>query len=318
MIRFAFALCSLLLAASLSGAQAQVGEPSTTLGNLDGYTRTGNTLTAPEGQRITLTSRGPYLAGAAVTLPTLDPDAAGQLLGVLSGYGERIAPVYRQYLSDSRNTAVLKTGTTVVIGRYDLRTRLVGTGLTFSVKLHEVPASTFIATQNATGPARAAVVLRLFSDFQCPYCEQFETQTWPALKPLLPAGSRFEFHHLPLESIHPNARAAAEASECAAAQGQFWTFKDALFVPEVWQRWTRSGNPAPDFLSIAQSLKLDDGAFKTCLASRAGKARVDAEVAEATAVRVSGTPTLFVNGYQVENIYDPASTLKLAQYVLGK
>ena len=322
MTRFATLALSCLLTAVLGVAQAQVGELIGTLGNLDGYTRTGNALSGPEGRRIALIQRGPYLAGVTVTLPKfdaqLDAQAAGQLLGVLSGYGERIGPGYSQYLSDSRNAAALKAGTTIQAGRYDLSTKRMGAGLTFSVRLHEVPASAFVAARNALGPARAAVVLRLFSDFQCPYCEQFETETWPTLRPLLPAGSRFEFHHLPLESLHPNARAAAEASECAAAQEQFWAFKDALFVPASWLLWTKSGNPAPEFLKIAQTLELDGGAFNTCLASREGQAAVDAGLREAEAVGANATPSLYVNGYLVENIYDPASTLKLVQYVLGK
>lgn len=322
MIRFATLALSCLLSAVLGAAQAQVGEPSRTLPTLEGYTRTGNLLTGPGDRRIVLTNRGPYLASATVTLPKLDAQldatAAGQLLGVLSGYGERIGPVYSQYLSDSRNAADLKAGTTIQAGRYDLSTKLVGAGLSFSVRLHEVPASAFVAARNALGPAKAAVVLRLFSDFQCPYCEQFETQTWPTLRPLLPAGSRFEFHQLPLEGLHPNARAAAEASECAAAQGQFWAFKDALFVPASWALWTKSGNPAPEFLKIAQTLGLGGGAFNACLASRGGKAAVDAGLREAEAVGANATPSLYVGGYLVDNIYDPASTLKLVQYVLGK
>ena len=53
-------------------------------------------------------------------------------------------------------------------------------------------------------------------------------------------------------------------------------------------------------------------------ASTGIKAAVDAGLKEAAAVGVNGTPTLYVNGYRVVNIYDPAATLQLIRYVLGQ
>lgn len=324
MIRFALPLSLALLS---SAALAQVGGPATSLsGNpaLSSYARSGNTLSASDGTQIVLSNRGSYLAGATVTLPMFDAARAGQLLGVLTGYGDGLGTSYAGYLGNPRVRPQLSTpaGTSVNAEQYQVTTRQIGARLQFSVKLSEVPASTFASSANATGPARAAVVLRLFSDFQCPYCEQFETQTWPTLKTALQKDFggkvRVEFHQLPLEQLHPNARAAAEASECAAAQGQFWAYKDVLFDPKNWATWTGAANPNPNFLALASSVKLDADQFKTCLANRGGKAQVDAGLREAAAVGVNSTPSLYVNGYRVANIYDPAATLQLIRYVLGQ
>ncbi len=324
MIRFVLPLSLALLG---SAALAQVGGPATSLvGNplLSGYVRSGNTLTSPDGTQIVLSNRGPYLAGASVTLPTFDTARAGQLLGLLTGYGDGLGTPYAGYLGNPQVKPQLSTpaGTSVNAEQYSVTTKQIGEKLQFSVKLSEVPATTFTGTANATGPDKAAVVLRLFSDFQCPYCEQFETQTWPTLKDSLQktfgGKVRVEFHQLPLEQLHPNARAAAEASECAAAQKQFWAYKDVLFDPKNWATWTVAANPNPSFLALASSLKLNADQFKTCLANRDGKAAVDAGLKEAAAVGVNGTPTLYVNGYRVVNIYDPAATLQLIRYVLGQ
>ncbi|GAA3998393.1 DsbA family protein [Deinococcus rubellus] len=324
MIRFARPLSLALLS---SAALAQVGGPATSLsGNpaLSDYARSGNTLSAPDGTQIVLSSRGPYLAGATVTLPTFDAARAGQLLGVLTGYGDGLGTPYAGYLDNPQVKPQLNTpaGTSVNAEQYLITTRQTGGKLQFSVKLSEVPASAFASSANATGPTKAAVVLRLFSDFQCPYCEQFETQTWPTLKAELQKNFggkvRVEFHQLPLEQLHPNARAAAEASECAAAQRQFWAYKDTLFDPRNWATWTAAANPNPNFLALASTLKLNADSFKTCLANRDGKAQVDAGLKEASVVGVNGTPTLYVNGYKVPNIYDPAATLQLIRYVLGQ
>ena len=53
---------------------------------------------------------------------------------------------------------------------------------------------------------------------------------------------RFEYHYLPLTSIHANAQLAAEAAECVTAANtppDFWTYHDALFARQ--QAWSDLG-----------------------------------------------------------------------------
>ncbi|AWN24054.1 hypothetical protein DKM44_13080 [Deinococcus irradiatisoli] len=329
MFRFLSSLCLLCLALTVLGttAFAQVGRLSSTLLTnplLASYARSGDTLTAPDGTRIVLSRRGDFVSGASVTLPAANAAQAGKLLGVLTGYGDDLAAAYTEYLGNPQVKLQIAApqGTSVVAEQYRITTRQVGQRVSFDVQLDEVPQSDFSSTRNALGAEQAPVVLRLFSDFQCPYCEQFETQTWPklqaALKTLPNQPVRFEFHQLPLEQLHPNARAAAEASECAAAQGQFWAYKDALFDPKNWTIWTKAANPNPNFIALAQILKLQGDKFQTCLANRDGKVLVDAGLQEATKVGVNGTPTLYVNGYRVPDAYDVDAIMQLIRYVQAK
>ncbi|NIO70126.1 MAG: thioredoxin domain-containing protein, partial [Anaerolineae bacterium] len=65
------------------------------------------------------------------------------------------------------------------------------------------------------------------------------------------------FLQFPLDSIHPQARPAAEASLCAAKQGAeaFWTMHERLF--ETTSEWSGQENPTEQFTSYAADLGLD-------------------------------------------------------------
>jgi len=84
------------------------------------------------------------------------------------------------------------------------------------------------STDHVIGAPHAAVTVVEYGDFECPNCKQAA----PAVRLLLErfAGRvRFCFRNFPLEDVHPHALAAAEAAECAGAQGKFWPMHDQLF-----------------------------------------------------------------------------------------
>lgn len=77
------------------------------------------------------------------------------------------------------------------------------------------------------GEMGSAVEIVEFSDFECSYC----ASVYPVMKSVLEKyGDKvvFEYRHLPL-GFHAYAQKAAEAVECAGAQGKFWEMHDALF-----------------------------------------------------------------------------------------
>lgn len=78
------------------------------------------------------------------------------------------------------------------------------------------------------GPANAKVTIVEFSDFQCPYC----LQAYATVKQIMdayPNDVKFVYKQFPLNSIHPQAQKAAEASLCAHEQGKFYEYHDKLF-----------------------------------------------------------------------------------------
>lgn len=141
------------------------------------------------------------------------------------------------------------------------------------------------------GPDDAAVKLIEFSDFQCPYCQMFH-QTMGKVLDEYGDKVQFVFKNLPLESIHPKAREAALAAECANEQGKFIAYADKLFANQ--KTWGESKNSTA-FSSYASQVGLDTAKFNQCLKEEKYKDRVDSDIKEADAFGISGTPALFIN-----------------------
>jgi protein-disulfide isomerase len=137
------------------------------------------------------------------------------------------------------------------------------------------------------GPEYAKVTIVEWSDFQCPYCSQ-AVPTVEKLKEHYGKDVRFVFRNLPLP-MHPNARIAAQAGMAAHAQGKFWAMHDRMFADQ------RSLDRA-SLETIAEKLGMDMTRFRADMDSPAVKARIDADMAAASAAGVHGTPTFFVNG----------------------
>jgi protein-disulfide isomerase len=138
------------------------------------------------------------------------------------------------------------------------------------------------------GPAKAPIVLVLFSDFQCPYCRDFNLTIDDILKKYGDK-ARLVFRQFPLTRIHPNAQRAAEASLCAAAQNRFWEMHDLLFQNQERLK-------AEDIKDRAKELKLDTNAFNSCLDSARTSAMIHDDIRAASMAGADGTPTLFING----------------------
>jgi Na+/H+ antiporter NhaA len=153
------------------------------------------------------------------------------------------------------------------------------------------------------GAMDAPVTLVEYGDYQCPYCGRAE----PIIRELLSDFGddlRYVFRHLPLSDVHANAQMAAEASEAAAAQGEFWAMYDVLMAhPDA----LRPG----DLRRYADELGLDVERFWEELRTRDYAPRVAEDVSSADASGVSGTPTFFINGRRHQGAYD-ADTLKTA------
>ena len=141
------------------------------------------------------------------------------------------------------------------------------------------------------GPEYAPVTIVKFEDYQCPFCKQVQ----PIFKELLSRYNgkiRLVHKDLPLDSIHPQSRQAAEAARCADEQGKFWSYHYVLY--------TNSSNASQENLkSYAKEVGLDVNAFERCLGNGKFRAVVQRDLMDGAQLGVTGTPTFFINGREI-------------------
>ena len=154
--------------------------------------------------------------------------------------------------------------------------------------LMQPPRMNVEALGPSRGPADAAVVVIEFSDYQCPFCKRAEPTVEELLKKY-PTQMRLVYRHMPLDGLHPRARAAAIAAVCAEAQGKFWEYHDVLFA-------NQQALADADLERYGNEVGLDPATFKTCRQDPASETRVNTDATAARAAGLTGTPAFFING----------------------
>ncbi|MBI3162575.1 MAG: thioredoxin domain-containing protein, partial [Chloroflexi bacterium] len=96
------------------------------------------------------------------------------------------------------------------------------------------PVSRPDAKFNAVGNPEAPIKIDEYSDFQCPYCGRFATETEPQLMETYVAdGTVYFVYHSFGDFIGPESTAAAEAAYCAGDQEKFWDMHDIIFANQT-------------------------------------------------------------------------------------
>jgi protein-disulfide isomerase len=155
-------------------------------------------------------------------------------------------------------------------------------------------------TERVKGVATAPVTIVEYADLQCPVCARFSQTIEPQIEVTYIATgvATLEFRHfafLGQESLR-----AAEACECAAEQGAFFTYRDALYAA---QNGENRGSFNDDALRrIASQIGLDTRTFDDALASGRHANTVKQQTAEGQAMGVKATPTFIINGTKLEGL----------------
>ena len=153
------------------------------------------------------------------------------------------------------------------------------------------------------GTAGAPVALVIFADFQCPECKAEATALRENLLSSFPTQVRVYFKDFPLEQIHPWAKPAAIAGRCVFQQkpASFWNYFDWVYDH---QESITADNLKSQVLEFAKTAPEIDGLqLGRCLDTKATEADVDASMAQAHALHVDATPTMFINGRRLVGNY---------------
>jgi len=164
---------------------------------------------------------------------------------------------------------------------------------------------------NIRGNPNAPVTIVEYSDYQCPFCQDFHNTMRRIMDEYGKTGQvSWVYRHFPLQSIHPLAKQAALASECVKNLANdkgldggklFWNFSDSLFLD------------APDSLTlesmqiIAENLGIDQGDLAVCISSERYMKKIERDLLDiaklSQQVQGIGTPFNIVisrNGTQVQ------------------
>lgn len=154
----------------------------------------------------------------------------------------------------------------------------------------KTPAGIDITDSPSKGDKDAPVILIEFSDFQCPFCARFYSDTLGQIEKQYVDTDKvlFVYKHFPLDSIHPQATPAALAVECANEQGKFWEYHDLLFS-------SQTSLSDATYKKLAADLALDTGKFNDCYDSQKYISKVRDDLQEGTDAGIRGTPGFFAN-----------------------
>ena len=171
-----------------------------------------------------------------------------------------------------------------------------------------------IESQPNLGTPGAPVVLVEFADFECPVCKTEAIMLRQNLLAAYPTQVRFYFKDFPLDSIHPWARPAAIAGRCVFRQNpsSFWSYFDWIYAH---QADITAPNLKDKVMEWAKGDKdIDVLQLGRCIDTKATEAEVDKNVAEARALDLNATPTLFVNGRRIPQAIDWTNLRGIVDY----
>lgn len=156
------------------------------------------------------------------------------------------------------------------------------------------------------GSKDAKVVVVNYDDFQCPFCSRMHQTLFPGLLQEYGDRVKFIYKDYPLSDIHPWATHAAVDANCLAAQNSdaYWGFADYIHSNqrEVNSEKTNAAQfAALDRITTLQGQKhdLDQTKLQSCLKAQ-NEDLVKASIQEGDNVGVNATPTLFINGHEMD------------------
>lgn len=145
------------------------------------------------------------------------------------------------------------------------------------------------------GSPDAPIKLVEFSDYRCPYCARFATETLPILMQMY--DGYLEFVYRDYIIFGEPSLMASQGAYCANEQEQFWGYHDLIFTSQAQQGIEITSDA---LMSFADTLELDSEEFTTCMNDQTVQDAILAKVVDAgELLGRAPTPTFLINGRRV-------------------
>ncbi len=151
----------------------------------------------------------------------------------------------------------------------------------------------------------------IFADFQCPACIRFSQSIAPIFEEYAKNGYlTITYKQYPLTTIHKNAERDSLAALCVTEQGKYLDYKKPLYSLEE----SKSGAKVSDDerIGAAKDIWVDIEKLTECIASDKYLGQIQAEIKEGDTLRVTGTPSIFLDGKKIDlGLFPDMNTLKV-------
>jgi protein-disulfide isomerase len=172
----------------------------------------------------------------------------------------------------------------------------------------------------ALGPADAKVTLIEYASLACHVCKDFHADVWPQLKAnYIDTGKiRFVFREFPTGQPQIAAAQHLLARCMSSTPEQYFKAVDMFFEQQTAVFEAAGSNQVREkLLELARTGGLSEEQFTQCIADPEQIARLNKVAEEGTKqFKISGTPTLILNGVVIENtVANPYTYERLAKLI---
>ena len=158
-----------------------------------------------------------------------------------------------------------------------------------------VPSSTPEPTPES---ADSLVKIIVYTDFECGACARLHSEVEPELRRLYVSTGKAGIEVRVLGILDTGSIRAAEAALCAADQGRFLEYQDALF--DAWRDGDGATYSTEELLKLAEALGLDVETFRLSLESGSKRGELERNLSLSKADGVHVLPAVIIAGAKVE------------------
>ncbi len=177
------------------------------------------------------------------------------------------------------------------------------------------------------GAENGPVTLVVYDDFECPFCSRMYVTLMNEVMTKYRDRVKIVMKDFPILDAHPWAMRAAVDAHCLADQDltAYWEFSDYIHTHQ--QEVSAKVIKAPGQIdaaamdAIAQDSaakhQLKPDALQACIAKQ-DETKVHSSIAEGKSLGVSATPTMFVNGQEVEGMLTAENLRLMLDHALSE